>query len=76
MSSLIEYKRKTLNYLSWLYLQYVLITTMYVMTPGEKIVFNMFVLIVLITGIYSTCMFLPEQLHRISYWIHQNFLND
>jgi hypothetical protein len=58
-------KERFLNYLKWLYMQYLLFTALYVLEPFERRIFNMVVVICLLTSLYSMYVFLPIQIHHV-----------
>jgi hypothetical protein len=62
---LIEKLRQLGEYISWLYDQYSLITSLNILDAFERYIFNTIILLVLFICIYSTCMFLPNQLIMI-----------
>ncbi len=57
------------NYVRWLYMQYLLNTALYMLEPSEVRIFNLFVLVVFATCVYSTYVFLPSQMSRIFSWL-------
>lgn len=58
-----------INYIKWLYMQYLLNTALYMLEPSEIRFFNTFIVIFLVTAIYSTYVFLPTQMMRILDWV-------
>lgn len=68
MSITIERVKK---FLSWLYMQYLLNTTLYVMEPFEKKVFNTVLIASLALSAYSAYVYLPDQFLRIGQRIFQ-----
>lgn len=71
MTYLVE---KTKKNLAWLYMQYSLMTATYVMEPFEVIIFNVVILIILATATYSGCVYMPQQMHRIIFYIRTAYL--
>ncbi|CAF0868651.1 unnamed protein product [Brachionus calyciflorus] len=63
---------KFINYIKWLYLQYLLNTALYMLEPFEIRMFNSTVVLVLITWVISAYVFLPSQIMRI----YQTFTNE
>ena len=53
---------KLVDYLKWLYMQYLLNTALYMLEPFEVRIFNVIVITVLLTWTYSTYLFLPNQI--------------
>ena len=72
LSSLSDHKSKLVNYLRWLYMQYLLNTALYMLEPFEVRLFNCVLVAVITTWAYSTYVFLPKQIFRII----QSFTND
>ena len=60
-----SHKERFVNYLKWLYMQYILFTALYVLEPFERRIFNMVILICFITSLYSMYVFLPIQIHHV-----------
>ena len=58
MSFVDERVTKFKKWLNWLYMQFILNTTMYVMEPFERKIFVTVVLLVLTTALYSTLIYL------------------
>ena len=56
------------NYMHWLYMQYLLNTALYMLEPSEVRIFNFVVMVVLLTCVYSTYVFLPSQVMRFVAW--------
>ncbi len=63
---------KFVNYIRWLYMQYLLNTALYMLEPFEVRLFNFVLVLVLVTWAYSTYVFLPSQIMRFI----QSFSND
>ena len=66
--------KRFVNYIRWLYMQYLLNTALYMLEPSEVKLFNIVVVVVLVTSIYSTYVFLPSQLFKIISWINNETL--
>lgn len=64
--------KRFINYIRWLYMQYLLNTALYMLEPPEIKLFNFIVLVVIVTAAYSTCVFLPSQMMRLYQWISNN----
>lgn len=56
------YDNKVTNYIRWLYMQYLLNTALYMLEPFEVRLFNSVVILILVTWVYSTYVFLPTQI--------------
>lgn len=63
---------KFVNYIRWLYMQYLLNTALYMLEPFEVRLFNFVMILILVTWAYSTYVFLPSQIMRFI----QSFSND
>lgn len=63
---------KLINYIKWIYMQYLLNTALYMLEPIEVRVFNCVLVGILVTWAYSAYVFLPQQIMRII----QSFSND
>jgi hypothetical protein len=61
-----------INYIKWLYMQYLLNTALYMLEPSEIKLFNFIVLLVVLLSVYSTYVFLPTQILRILSWINND----
>jgi hypothetical protein len=57
--------RRMVDYTKWLYMQYLLNTALYMLEPFEVRMFNIIIVCVIVTWIYSTYVFLPSQMVRI-----------
>jgi hypothetical protein len=66
---MLDYAKQFINYIKWLYLQYLLNTALYMLEPAERMLFNVILILVLATAIYSTLVFLPSQLTSFSQYI-------
>ena len=60
------------DYVRWLYMQYLLNTSLYMLEPFEVRLFNLVVMLILVTWAYSAYVFLPGQLTRIVEWFLTN----
>lgn len=47
------------NYLSWLYLQYLLNTALYMLEPWERALFNTVAISLISMAVYTTYVFMP-----------------
>ena len=63
---------KLVNYIRWLYMQYLLNTALYMLEPFEVRLFNFIIVLILVTWAYSTYVFLPSQIMRFI----ESFSND
>lgn len=61
--------KRFINYIRWLYMQYLLNTALYMLEPPEIKLFNFIVLVVFVTAVYSTYVFLPSQMMRFYQWV-------
>ncbi|RNA13405.1 serine palmitoyltransferase small subunit B, partial [Brachionus plicatilis] len=61
--------KRFINYIRWLYMQYLLNTALYMLEPPEIKLFNFIILVVFVTAAYSTYIFLPSQMFRFFDWI-------
>lgn len=64
--------KRFINYIRWLYMQYLLNTALYMLEPPEIKLFNFIILVVFVTAAYSTYVFLPSQMLRLFDWITHN----
>lgn len=48
------------NFLGWVYLQYLLVTALYMLEPWERTIFNIIAVCLLATCIYSLWAFIPS----------------
>lgn len=61
--------KRFINYIKWLYMQYLLNTALYMLEPSEIKLFNFLLIFLLVTSVYSTYVFLPSQTIRIIKWL-------
>ena len=54
------------KFISWLYIQYSLVTALNILDASERYVFNMTLIFILMLSSYSAYTYLPDQLY--SYW--------
>ena len=64
--------KRFVNYVKWLYMQYLLNTALYMLEPAEIKLFNFMLIFLVFTSIYSTYVFLPSQMIRIYDWFTSN----
>jgi hypothetical protein len=63
--------KQFINYIRWLYMQYLLNTALYMLEPGEIKLFNTFLFLFIVTTSYSAYVFLPDQMLGLFYWFTQ-----
>jgi hypothetical protein len=61
--------KRFFNYIYWLYLQYLLNTSLYILEPVERRLFTGALISILLTAIYSTYVFLPHQLYTFAQYL-------
>ena len=61
-----------IDYVKWLYMQYLLNTSLYMLEPFEVRLFNVIIVLIISIWMYSTYVFLPGQLSRILEWFLTN----
>lgn len=64
--------KRFIDYIKWLYMQYLLNTALYMLEPSEIKLFNFMLTFLIFTSIYSTYVFLPSQMIRIYDWFLMN----
>nr|XP_019928326.2 serine palmitoyltransferase small subunit A [Crassostrea gigas] len=62
------------NFISYWYLQYLLATSVYMLEPIERRIFNCFLIIVLAMFMYTSYVFLPDHARMIVYFINSYIL--
>ncbi|NWI85488.1 SPTSB palmitoyltransferase, partial [Pitta sordida] len=63
--------KSTKNYLYWLFCQFELITCSYLMEPWEKVLFYTFNLAMVLTLLYTTYVFMCDQLSSaLHFFLH------
>ncbi|KAL3874634.1 hypothetical protein ACJMK2_037619 [Sinanodonta woodiana] len=61
------------NFLKYWYLQYTLITSIYMLEPLERSIFNTFLVAVLAIAVYSSYLFLPGHAVMMIHFIQSLF---
>jgi len=69
---MISLVKRFFAYIRWLYMQYLLNTGLYMLEPSETKLFNTFIILLIVTSVYSTYMFLPTQIMRIIGYLSQS----
>ena len=64
--------KRFIDYVKWLYMQYLLNTALYMLEPAEIKLFNFVLIFLVITSLYSTYIFLPSQMIRIYEYLFVN----
>lgn len=62
------------NFISYWYLQYLLATSVYMLEPIERRIFNCCLIIVLAMFMYTSYVFLPDHARMIVYFINSYIL--
>mmetsp|Transcript_13188 Transcript_13188/g.23630 ORF Transcript_13188/g.23630 Transcript_13188/m.23630 type:complete len:84 (+) Transcript_13188:3-254(+) len=62
------------NFISYWYLQYLLATSVYMLEPIERRIFNCVLIIVMAMFIYTSYVFLPDHARMLIYFINSYIL--
>lgn len=69
---IVSFGNKVIDYVKWLYLQYLLNTALYMLEPFEVRIFNSVILLMTFVCVYSTYIFMPLQFSNIFKWFISN----